>query len=99
LQRIEITLPGAWPEEGALEEVTFESEAAVHAHAAAGAATVDSGGVLRPSYFVHTGATARVTIDVPQGEPLLDAQGASLLPLMSGGNKPIRDFVPTCLLR
>ncbi|MBP1611785.1 MAG: Choline-sulfatase [Acidobacteria bacterium] len=78
LQRIEITLPGASPDKGALDEVTFESEAAVYAHAAAGAATVDSGGVLRPSYFVHTGATARVTLDVPQGEPLLRWHDASL---------------------
>ncbi len=71
LQRIDITLPGASPDKAVLEEVVFESEAAVYEHAAAGAATVDSGGVLRPAYFVHTGASARVTIDVPAGEPSL----------------------------
>jgi arylsulfatase A-like enzyme len=78
LQRIEITLPGAAPDKGTLEEVTFESEAAVYEHAAAGAATVDSGGVLRPSYFVHTGASARVALQVPPGEPLLRWHDASL---------------------
>lgn len=71
LQRIEITLPRAILQQAELVEVRFDGEAAVYAHAAAGTAVVDREGILRPALFLHPGASARVTVDLPHGNPEL----------------------------
>ncbi len=94
LQRIEITLPGGSNAVAALDEVVFESEAALFAKDAASAAVVDRGGVLRPAFFAHAGAAVKVTVDVPAGRPALrwdDARmgdpGARVVSVVAGSSR------------
>lgn len=78
LQNFEITLPEADPAKARIDEIVFESEAALFSHAAAGILDVDREGIIRPAFFVNPGALARVSVDVPAGEPELRWYDAAL---------------------
>lgn len=71
LERVEIELPDAIPEAVRLEEVVVEDERALFASAAAAPRDIERDGIVRPSWFVNSGARVRIALPLPAGEPLL----------------------------
>jgi arylsulfatase A-like enzyme len=66
LAQLEITLPGAQPDEIVLHEALLEGPGAIFQEAVAAVRPVEIEGVIRPAWYVNGGGTVRLAVSLPR---------------------------------